>query len=185
MSERGLFVYNHEVRNIGERKRGHFEPSYSALAMAMSYQGTSVASQDVFGFFYGPNSPIEGALVPTFGDMALAAQELSKDSLFPLKATVWDSEKYSKLNEKRTPFDVMDAYLLGRNTPCIIRAQGQPWLVTGVEPITRSYRMYDPYHNFTDRYKKVWFDHWWSQEDPQHPRAEYLMLTIEKDKKYF
>jgi hypothetical protein len=190
MNEHEFFVYNHDVRNFGEHKREYLGPSYVALAMALRYQGVEATPRMLFEKAHGENAVVEDAPAPTFTHLAAIAQDLSAGALFPLKATAWDEVKYEKLRQKSsryTPFDVMDEYLFGRNAPCIIRAQRQPWLVVGVEPITRSYKMYNPLNDVTALYKKVWFDRWWSRSEQCYPEdlpgAAYPMLTVEKDKR--
>lgn len=123
---------------------------YASLSMLLQFQGYPITQSAIFRHIhekvFDPKTEDTGygPLAPTLPHLAAVAEELTEGAL---QADLWDIGKYAALNRKRTlakkpeltPFDVLDAYLIHRQVPCIVRTPGHNSVAIGVDktsPIT-------------------------------------------------
>lgn len=112
---------------------------------------------------------------PSIDTLGLAAQELT-----PLKAALVTRRQYDILEAKDlSPKDVLRAYIVGRQVPCLVRKPRHFVVVTGVDIENGLYFLNNPSWSEPMAEYAESFESRWSMHDPDYPRdARNLLLAI-------
>jgi len=181
---------HHKLENVPALKQKHINwCGYTSLSMLVQAQGyTELTPQTLFRYMnegiYNSEQEIKSpSRGPSIGSLALAAQELTD-----LQVDLFDTQIYNALQEKRptlTPYDVLEAYVVGRNAACMIRVPGHFIVVTGVDKGNDTYYYNEPRTGTRESTKKDLLDTPWASKEKEYPdkSTQYLMLTVHRKKR--
>lgn len=150
---------------------------YTALSAILQYWGYSdLTPEKIFGHIQGDiaETNMLNIPAPSIDTLALTAQELTS-----LKVDLLTERQYEVLRDKGiTPQDVLQAYIVKRQTPCIIRIPGHFIVVNGVDLENNSYVL----NSIRWGEKSLTaddFEMYWASPEPDYPRdTRHLMLAI-------
>jgi hypothetical protein len=163
----------------------------TSLSMVLQHWGYSeLVPEKIYEHIYGGYDELlenmDHSRGPSVDTLALAAQELTT-----LKVDLWTEEKYEKLRQKnadRTPHDVLRAYIMKREVPCIVRVPGHFKVAVGIDTANNEYIFNDPLGGRERVRTAESFEAHWAEKDARYldiRDSSHLILAIypQADKK--